>query len=150
MPRAHYHLLFIRFYDSCWAHGALSALADRVKISRNGKGDDINLSIQFILNCASDIAGSCHGGSATGVYEFVKKAGFVPFDTCQPYIACSAESDEGFCKNVDTTCSPENVCRTCNTFSSFGGKCKAVSTVSAHSRTIVSVTLFFLFSTVCP
>jgi len=31
------------------AHGALSSLADRIKIARLGQGDDINLSIQFIL-----------------------------------------------------------------------------------------------------
>lgn len=34
-----------------WAHGALSALADRIKIARNAVGDDINLSIQYLLNC---------------------------------------------------------------------------------------------------
>jgi len=36
-----------------WAHGALSALADRIKIARNAVGDDINLSIQWVLNCGS-------------------------------------------------------------------------------------------------
>ena len=91
-------------------------------------GPDINLSIQYILNCATDVAGSCHGGSAPGVYEFIKEVGSVPFDTCQPYLACSAESTEGFCSNVDTQCTPENTCVTCNTFSGFpfNGKCKAV------------------------
>jgi hypothetical protein len=33
---------------SCWAHGALSSFADRIKIARKGQGVDINLSIQFI------------------------------------------------------------------------------------------------------
>ena len=64
---------------SCWAHAALSALADRIKIARNFDnanghvgstsssssysggggigGDDINLSIQYILNCAGNMAG---------------------------------------------------------------------------------------------
>lgn len=77
-----------------WAHGALSALADRIKIARNAVGDDINLSIQYILNCGGGefnhimphnsyccavlrfnvigVAGSCWGGSHSGVYEFVK------------------------------------------------------------------------------
>ena len=89
-------------------------------------GPDINLSIQFVLNCGSDTAGSCHGGSATGAYEFIKKFGFIPFDTCQPYIACSEDSQEGFCPFVDSTCKPSNVCRTCTNPNS-GGECVDVS-----------------------
>lgn len=54
------------------AHGAASALADRIKIARGAKGPDINLAIQYILNCGGEVAGSCHGGSASGTYEFVK------------------------------------------------------------------------------
>jgi cathepsin X len=111
------------YCGSCWAHGSLSALADRIKIAQDGQGDDINLSIQYVLNCGTKVAGSCHGGSATGTYEFIKQSGFVPYDTCLSYIACSAESKEGFCEHADTTCKPINTCRTCNTFSEFGGKC---------------------------
>jgi len=114
------------YCGSCWAHGSMSALADRIKIARDGEGDEINLSIQYILNCGTKVAGSCHGGSATGTYEFVKKAGFVPYDTCLSYVACSAESKEGFCEHVDTTCSAINTCRTCNTFSENGGECVAL------------------------
>jgi len=112
-----------QYCGSCWAHGAMSSLADRIKIARLGAGVDINLSIQYILNCGAEIAGSCHGGSATGAYEFVKKMGFVPFDTCQPYIACSAESEEGFCKHAETHCSASTTCNTCSTFTASGGKC---------------------------
>jgi cathepsin X len=70
-----------QYCGSCWAHGALSALSDRIKIAREGFGDEINLSIQYILNCAGDVAGSCHGGSHTGVYEFAQKSGFIPYDS---------------------------------------------------------------------
>ena len=116
-------------YDrSCWAHGALSSLADGIKIARKGNGDDINLSIQYILNCGAKVAGSCHGGYHTGVYQLTQESCFVPYDTCQPYmnIACSDESTEGFCPHVDTTCKKSNICKTCNTFSSFGGKCTEI------------------------
>jgi hypothetical protein len=51
-----------QYCGSCWAHGALSSLGDRIKIARKAQGDDINLSIQFILNCGTEMAGSCHGG----------------------------------------------------------------------------------------
>jgi cathepsin X len=110
------------YCGSCWAHGTLSSLADRIKIARlrNPSLDsqeamgDINLSIQYVLNCGGDMAGSCHGGSMTGVYELIKSTGFVPYDTCQPYLACSSDSEYGFCKSVDTTCTPFNTCRTCS------------------------------------
>lgn len=115
-----------QYCGSCWAHGAMSALADRIKIARNAQGVDINLSIQYILNCGGNIAGSCHGGSASGAYQFVANKGYVPYDTCNSYLACSSESDEGFCGKVDTTCSAENTCRTCSTFSDSGGKCSEV------------------------
>jgi len=82
-----------------------------------------------VLNCGT--AGSCHGGSGAGVYGWIKTIGDktgagVAFDTCSPYLACSAESSEGFCKSVDTTCKAENVCRTCSTFTANGGKCVEV------------------------
>jgi cathepsin X len=112
-----------QYCGSCWAHGALSSLGDRIKVARNMTGDEINLSIQYILNCATETAGSCHGGSHTGVYEFITRTGFVPYDTCQPYIACSSESTEGFCPHVNTECSAINTCKTCDT---FGGTARFV------------------------
>lgn len=116
-----------QYCGSCWAHGSLSALADRIKIARNGHGTDINLSIQYILNCGGRFVGTCHGGSHHSVYRFISKNP-VPFDTCQQYIACSSESDEGFCQNVReyTTCNALNTCRTCSTFTSNDGTCEAI------------------------
>lgn len=117
-----------QYCGSCWAHSSTSALADRIKISqlyyRHGHyknilkqnipvehHDDINLSIQFLLNCSP---GSCHGGSSLHTYEFIKENGFIPYDTCMNYIACSSESNYGFCPHVDTTCKSINICRTCS------------------------------------
>lgn len=86
--------------------------------------NEINLSIQYILNCAGSVAGSCHGGSATGVYEFIKDtSGFIPYDTCMSYIACSSDSTNGFCPQVDTSCTPLNTCRTCD----GTGQCYAIT-----------------------
>lgn len=117
-----------QYCGSCWCHGALSSLADRIKIARKAEGDDINLSIQYVLNCGAEIAGSCYGGYHTGVFEFIKKTGYVPYDTCQPYMACSDDSKEGFCKHLDTSCSASNTCKTCDTFAGMGGTCSEVST----------------------
>jgi len=115
-----------QYCGSCWAHGSTSTFADRVKIARKAKGIDINLSIQFLLNCGGEIAGSCHGGSPTGTYEFIKQVGYYPFETCLVYEACSAESFEGKCKAGDYTCNSYNTCRTCSTFTELGGFCSQI------------------------
>jgi len=129
-----------QYCGSCWAHGALSSLADRIKIARNygkpkqseGSLDDINLSIQFVLNCGSDVAGSCHGGSASGTYQFIHDTGYVPFDTCAPYLACSSNSEFGFCPHLDSTCTPSNICRTCTMKwippMTLGSECSEINT----------------------
>ena len=100
-----------QYCGSCWAHSSMSALADRIKIARNATGNEINLSIQWLLNCAPD-AGSCQGGSAIRAYSLLhSKGSMIPYDTCLPYIACSSNSTNGFCPHVDTTCSAP--CRSC-------------------------------------
>jgi cathepsin X len=66
-----------QYCGSCWAHSSMSALSDRIKIARNASGLDINLSIQYILNCASE-AGSCHGGSAIRAYQVLHDMGGIP------------------------------------------------------------------------
>jgi len=113
------------YCGSCWAHGAVSALGDRIKIARGGKGADINLAVQHILNCGN--AGSCHGGSVVGPYQWIhqisQSGSGIAYETSNPYLACSSESSEGFCGNADWSCSAENVARTCSTFSDSGGKC---------------------------
>jgi len=110
-----------QYCGSCWAHSSMSSLADRIKIARNGIGPDINLSIQFLLNCGA-FAGSCHGGSAIRAYEFIWKNSFIPFDTCLSYLACSSESDNGFCPYVNTNCSAQNTCRTCTSTNPKSGQ----------------------------
>jgi len=111
-----------QYCGSCWAHGSVSALGDRIKIARKGKGVDINLSVQHILNCAN--AGSCHGGTVDGPYQWlhsISKSGKgISYDTSNPYMACSSESTEGICPHGDWSCSAENEARTCSTFPPSG------------------------------
>ena len=118
-----------QYCGSCWAHGTMSALADRIKIARKAQGVDINLSIQHLLNCGN--AGSCYGGSIDGpyqwVYEISKTGTGISYETSQPYLACSHDSREGFCPKIDTTCKPINVARTCGSFSSEGGPCTGLT-----------------------
>jgi len=115
-----------QYCGSCWAHGAVSALGDRVKIARGAQGVDVNLAVQHVLNCGN--VGSCHGGSIDGTYQWLhrvsKETGTgISYETSNPYLACSSESKEGFCPHVDTTCKPSNVARTCGSFDQEGGSC---------------------------
>ena len=118
-----------QYCGSCWAHGSVSALADRVKIARKGQGIDLNPSVQHILNCHG--GGSCHGGSVDGPYQWLhklsKEGKGISLETSNPYLACSSESKDGICKGQDWSCSDINVARTCSTFPSSGGFCAAIS-----------------------
>merc|ERR1719149_310408 len=108
-----------QYCGSCWAHGSVSALGDRIKIARKAMGPDVELSVQHLLNCGN--VGSCHGGSVAGPYQWLhglstKTGSGISYFSSNPYMACSSESSEGVCKNGDWTCKPENVARTCGTF----------------------------------
>ena len=123
------------YCGSCWAHGTMSSLADRIKIARSVAGDEgpeINLAIQVILNKGALTAGSCEGGNPTGAYSLVKKwsdQGLgIPFDTCMPYQAMDGKYD------YDPTSNPSGQCMTCST---FGVPCTAIdqypnATVTEH------------------
>lgn len=84
-----------QYCGSCWAHGAVSALQDRIKIARGGKGMDINLAIQHMLNCGG--VGSCHGGSIDGPYQWIHNisqstTSGIAYESGNPYRACSSDS----------------------------------------------------------
>jgi len=106
-----------QYCGSCWIHGAVSALADRIKIARNASRADINLSVQHVLNCIDE--GSCHGGSIDGVYRWLHRMSRLgqglSYETSMPYIACSSESEEGFCPYLEYNCQ-DGIARTCSTF----------------------------------
>ena len=113
------------YCGSCWAHGAISSLSDRIKIKRNASFPDINLSIQFILNCK--MGGSCNGGDHLATYKAIHDYGSIPFEDCMIYQACSSDSKEEACRNREEfECVAKNICRTCDTFSSHGGTCNPI------------------------
>ncbi|CAK0817785.1 unnamed protein product, partial [Prorocentrum cordatum] len=75
-----------QYCGSCWAHGATSALADRIKIARGGEGTDILLSVQHVLNCIqgdkASFQGSCWGGYSSGAHYLSRP--LAPSVPCAP------------------------------------------------------------------
>jgi len=87
---------------SCFLHGAISSISDRIKIARDGAWPDIQVSRQEVINCAPNEAGNCEtGGSPEGVYKYMHEHG-VPDETCQPYQAENQHCSEmRKCMNCD-------------------------------------------------
>lgn len=88
------------YCGSCWAHAAVSVVADRIKMMRRAQWPDYELSVQYLLNCGKHEAGSCEGGDASGVFQIAKERG-IPEKTCLQYIA------------RDDYCTDFNTCRNC-------------------------------------
>lgn len=114
------------YCGSCWAHGSISSLADRIKIRRKAAWPDINLSIQFLLNC--QMGGSCNGGDHLATYKAIHEYGSIPYEDCMIYQACSSDSSEQECKNNKQMfeCTATNICKTCDTFTNRGGTCSQI------------------------
>jgi len=87
-----------QYCGSCWCHGAMSSVSDRINLITKRKNIDLMPSIQTIINCGD--AGSCNGGDDASAYAWVAKNG-VPDVTCQQYQA----------KNMD--CTAINTCMNC-------------------------------------
>ncbi len=113
------------YCGSCWAHGSISSLADRIKIMRKAAWPDINLSIQFLLNCR--MGGSCNGGDHLATYKAIHDYGSIPYDDCMIYQACSIDSKEEGCSDKKMfECTSTNICKTCDTFTANGGTCSPI------------------------
>ncbi|CAF0743189.1 unnamed protein product, partial [Didymodactylos carnosus] len=91
-----------KYCGSCYLHGTLAALNDRLKIQFNGL-QDILLGRQVFLNCgkARGLGNGCYGGKAYQVLEYMYRYG-LPDETCQNYVAESSP-----------TCNDETICQNC-------------------------------------
>merc|ERR550532_989536 len=110
------------YCGSCWIHGTLSALNDRIKIRRGGKFPDVMLSRQSVLNCVPSADGKgpppgCIGGDAYMIHKYMSEHR-MPDESCMPYQAqnmgCIADT---ICRN----CKPgESGCYAVNSFIGYG------------------------------
>jgi len=76
------------YCGSCWLHGTLSMIQDRLKVVKNGLGPDVMLARQTLLNCAAfhDLGAGCDGGDVIDVLRYMSKYG-LPDESCMPYSA---------------------------------------------------------------
>ncbi|RLN50569.1 hypothetical protein BBJ29_004001 [Phytophthora kernoviae] len=119
------------YCGSCFAHGALSAAQDRIKIlhkAQGYQGPDVQLGRQTFLNCgpAHGLSDGCGGGEPSDVFEFMHHYG-LPDETCVPYSA----TDHRKYTETNGTCPPEGYCMNCITTPDHpqGPHCFPVQTV---------------------
>lgn len=93
------------YCGSCWIHGTLAALNDRIKIARKGAFPDVMLSRQTAMNCVVSLkapeepAPGCNGGDPWDIHAYMAKNP-LPDETCQPYEAKNGVCDaSGTCRN---------------------------------------------------
>jgi cathepsin X len=94
------------YCGSCWIHGTLAALNDRIKIARRGAFPDVMISRQAAMNCVpslstpEDAPPGCNGGDPWDIHTYLAHSP-LPDETCQPY-----EAKNGVCDAA-------NQCRNC-------------------------------------
>jgi len=120
-----------QYCGSCWCHGAMSSVADRINLLTNRTGTEIIPSCQAIINCGD--AGSCNGGYDADAYAWVER-NHVPDVTCQQYQAKNMQCDSlALCEN----CSPGSGCKKVSTYPKVG--IKQHSGVSGDSRIMAEI-----------
>ncbi|PNH06800.1 Cathepsin Z [Tetrabaena socialis] len=64
------------YCGSCWVHGSLSMIQDRLKVKKRGKSPDVMLGRQTLLNCASyeGYGNGCDGGDTVDVFGYMNDA----------------------------------------------------------------------------
>ncbi|KAF8056242.1 cpz-1 [Scenedesmus sp. PABB004] len=80
-----------QYCGSCWVHGTLSMIQDRLKIAKLRAGDlapDVMLGRQTLLNCAGfhGLGDGCNGGEPLEVFKYMAEHG-LPDESCLHYAA---------------------------------------------------------------
>eukprot|EP00884_Botryococcus_braunii_P007130 jgi/Botrbrau1/16418/Bobra.0142s0017.1 len=98
------------YCGSCWAHGALSMINDRLKIRKNAKGPDVMLSRQTLLNCGhyEHMGHGCDGGDVIDVFRYMAKFG-LPDESCMTY---NATDHTKYPRDLEH-CPAGAICRNC-------------------------------------
>eukprot|EP00123_Amoebidium_parasiticum_P014801 comp22649_c1_seq1/m.34908 comp22649_c1_seq1/g.34908 ORF comp22649_c1_seq1/g.34908 comp22649_c1_seq1/m.34908 type:complete len:342 (-) comp22649_c1_seq1:499-1524(-) len=98
------------YCGSCWLHGTLTHLMDRLYIQQGGKYPPVMLARQTILNCGPfhNMSNGCNGGSSLDVYQFMEMFG-LPDEGCQVY---EAKDYTKYGKHA-TSCPADGYCINC-------------------------------------
>lgn len=108
-----------QYCGSCWLHGSLSMIQDRLKIDKlraGTVGPDVMLARQALLNCAAfhGYGSGCDGGDVIDVLRYMKAYG-LPDESCMPYSVarllrrCALQSCWGGAA-AGCTCLPPTLC----------------------------------------
>ncbi len=105
-----------QYCGSCYAHGSLSMLNDRIKImnmKRGHAGTDVMLGRQTFLNCAPflNFGNGCHGGEPADIFNYMRDVG-LPDETCMHYSA-SDHTALGIDTSTLTRCPKISECMNC-------------------------------------
>lgn len=103
-----------RYCGSCWAHGTLSMIQDRLKGRKVQAGDitpDVMLGRQTLLNCApfKGYSEGCNGGEPLDVFKYMAEDG-LPDESCMHY---QATDYMVFKKNGHSKCPAIGKCMNC-------------------------------------
>ncbi|KAK9814553.1 hypothetical protein WJX72_007790 [[Myrmecia] bisecta] len=98
------------YCGSCWAHGTLSMVQDRLKIRKKGRGPDVMLSRQTLLNCGAfeGLGAGCDGGEVADALKYMADFG-LPDEACMTYNATDHMKYDQSLKH----CPADAICRNC-------------------------------------
>lgn len=104
------------YCGSCYAHGTLSAIQDRMMISTNGTRPGVMLARQTFLNCAHKfgLGNGCNGGAPEHIFEYMRRIG-LPDESCMTYKATdfTAVANMELHDAHPDSCHPELECLNC-------------------------------------
>eukprot|EP00775_Hariotina_reticulata_P002117 gene2117-2436_t len=106
------------YCGSCWVHGTLSMVQDRLKIKKLRAGDitpDVMLGRQTLLNCAAfhGYGEGCNGGEPLDVFKYMAEEG-LPDESCFNYGATDHTQFKSKAKkSKDKTCPKKARCQNC-------------------------------------